>query len=143
MSETTNDVNIRNVCRYIFMLNAKIDHLAEFKTELGTLSREQLYIVEMVSEEPGLTQKTIIGRLKKEQTSVSRAVQTLVDQGYIVKRRNENDMRASHLEMTDAGNEALAELEPSICELSEHVVEALDDEEKRILMDTLRKIQVQ
>ncbi|MHC0552942.1 hypothetical protein [Salinicoccus sp. CNSTN-B1] len=52
-------------------------------------------------------------------------------------------MRASYLEMTDAGNEALAELEPSICELSEHVVEALDDEEKRILMDTLRKIQVQ
>ncbi|GAA3729232.1 hypothetical protein GCM10022378_17320 [Salinicoccus jeotgali] len=143
MSETTNDVNIRNVCRYIFMLNAKIDHLAEFKTELGTLSREQLYIVEMISEEPGLTQKTIIGRLNKEQTSVSRAVQTLVDQGYIAKRRNENDMRASHLEMTDAGSEALAELEPSICELSENVVEELNDEEKRTLMDTLRKIQVQ
>lgn len=143
MSETTNDVNIRNVCRYIFMLNAKIDHLAEFETELGTLSREQLYIVEMVAEEPGLTQKTIIGRLKKEQTSVSRAVQTLVDQGYIAKRRNENDMRASHLEMTDVGREALTGLEPSICELSEQVVEELDEKEKSILMETLRKIQVQ
>ncbi|CAM2891282.1 MarR family winged helix-turn-helix transcriptional regulator [Salinicoccus roseus] len=133
-------LNTRNVCRYIYLLNAKIDHLAEFRTKYGTLSREQLYIIEMVAEEPGITQKTLIGRLKREQTSISRAVQKLVDQNYLIKRQHHDDMRASYLEVTEQSRETLDELEEKICEVTDDVLEKLDRDEKKALTDILEKI---
>ncbi|MFC3420088.1 MarR family winged helix-turn-helix transcriptional regulator [Salinicoccus hispanicus] len=133
-------LNTRNLCRYIYLLNAKIDHMAEFRTENGTLSREQLYIIEMVAEEPGLTQKVLINRLKREQTSISRAVQKLVDQNYLIKRQNRDDMRASYLEITQQGRDALEELEEEICEMTDDVLEKLDYDEKKALTDILQKI---
>ncbi|MCG1009987.1 MarR family transcriptional regulator [Salinicoccus sp. ID82-1] len=133
-------LNTRNVCRYIYLLNAKVDHLAEFKTSKGVLNREQLYIIEMVAEEPGLTQKVLINRLKREQTSISRAVQKLVDQNYLIKRQNRDDMRASYLEVTKQGRDALDELEDSICEMTDDVLEDLNRDEKKALTDILEKI---
>ena len=135
-------LNTRNVCRYIYLLNAKIDHLAEFRTKNGFLSREQLYIIEMVSEEPGITQKTLISRLRKEQTSVSRAVQKLVDQNYLIKRQQQDDMRASYLEVTEQAVDALNELEENICGVTDDILESLDHEDKQTLVDILQKIHI-
>ncbi|GAB3063458.1 MarR family winged helix-turn-helix transcriptional regulator [Salinicoccus sesuvii] len=133
-------LNTRNLCRYVYLLNAKVDHLAEFNTSQGVLTREQLYIIEMVAEEPGLTQKVLINRLKREQTSMSRAVQKLVDQNYLIKRQNRDDLRASYLEVTELGMEALNELEEPICEMTDGLLEDLDYEEKKSLTDILKKI---
>ncbi|WP_031547889.1 MarR family winged helix-turn-helix transcriptional regulator [Salinicoccus luteus] len=135
-------LNTRNVCRYIYLLNAKIDHLAEFRTKNGLLSREQLYIIEMVAEEPGITQKTLIGRLRREQTSISRAVQKLVDQNYLIKRQHQDDMRASYLQVTEQAVDALDELEEKICSVTDDILESLDHEDKRRLTDILQKIHI-
>lgn len=133
-------LNTRNLCRYVYLLNAKVDHLAEFSTSRGLLTREQMYIIEMVAEEPGLTQKVLINRLKREQTSISRAVQKLVDQNYLIKRQNRDDLRASYLEVTQQGMETLDELEETICEMTDDVLEELNYEEKKTLNDILKKI---
>ena len=60
-------VNTRHVCRHIYLVNAKIDHLTSFKTDEGRISREQVYILEIIAEEPNITQKELISKMKKEQ----------------------------------------------------------------------------
>lgn len=132
--------NMRNVCRYIYLLNAKIDHLAEFETEKGNLTRDQLYIIEMISEEPGITQKLLVERFKKKQTSVSRSITRLVERGFILKDPDPRDQRATHLTLTNLGDRTLNDLEDSICSLSDQVVEQLDEEEKEVLVKALKKI---
>lgn len=132
--------NTRNVCRYIYLLNAKIDHLAEFETEKGNLTRDQLYIIEMISEEPGITQKLLVERFKKKQTSVSRSITRLVERGFILKDPDPRDQRATHLTLTNLGDRTLDNLEDSICSLSDQVVEQLDEEEKEVLVKALKKI---
>lgn len=132
--------NTRNVCRYIYLLNAKIDHLAEFETEKDNLTRDQLYIIEMISEEPGITQKLLVERFKKKQTSVSRSITRLVERGFILKDPDPRDQRATHLTLTNLGDRTLNDLEDSICSLSDQVVEQLDEEEKEVLVKALKKI---
>lgn len=132
--------NTRNVCRYIYLLNAKIDHLAEFETEKGNLTRDQLYIIEMISEETGITQKLLVERFKKKQTSVSRSITRLVERGFILKDPDPRDQRATHLTLTNLGDRTLNDLEDSICSLSDQVVEQLDEEEKEVLVKALKKI---
>ncbi|WP_411843684.1 MarR family winged helix-turn-helix transcriptional regulator [Salinicoccus sp. HZC-1] len=133
-------ISTRNICRYIYLLNAKIEHLAEFEAEQGNLTRDELYIIEMIDEDPGITQKTLVERFKKKQTSISRAITKLVDRGFIQKNPNATDMRASHLTLTDQGKETLEQLEAPICSLSDHIVEELDEKEKEHLMKALEKI---
>lgn len=132
--------NTRNVCRYIYLLNAKIDHLAEFETEEGTLTRDQLYIIEMIAEEPGITQKALVERFKKKQTSVSRAITRLIERGFLLKEQDPSDMRAAHLNLTKLAARSLDELEDSICSLSDQIVEQLDDKEKAVFIKALEKI---
>lgn len=134
------NTNMRNLCRYIYLLNAKIDHLAEFETEKGTLTRDQLYIIEMIAEEPGITQKLLVERFKKKQTSVSRAITRLIERGFITKEPDPGDKRAAHLNTTKLGADTLENLEDSICSLSDQIVEKLDEEEKAVFIKALEKI---
>ncbi|KKK33992.1 hypothetical protein WN59_10360 [Salinicoccus sediminis] len=136
----TAKTNTRNVCRYIYLLNAKIDHLAEFETEKGNLTRDQLYIIEMIAEEPGITQKLLVERFKKKQTSVSRAITRLDERGFIQKEPDPADKRATHLDLTDLGERTLVNLEDAICELSDQIVSELDEEEKEVFIKALEKI---
>lgn len=130
----------RNVGRYIYLLNARIEHLSELKTDAGKVDREQLYIIEMVSETPEVTQKELVGRLKKKQTSVSRSVQRLVDLGYLTKNQNSSDMRAANLEVTDKAEKLLESVEDSICNLTDDVLRDLNEEEQKSFASILQKI---
>ncbi|WP_020007721.1 MarR family winged helix-turn-helix transcriptional regulator [Salinicoccus albus] len=130
----------RNVCRHVYLLNEKINHLSEFKTSEGKLNREQLYIMEMVSETPGLTQKELVDRLKKKQTSVSRTIQRMTDRGYLIKNQNHADMRASALEVTDKGEALLESFEAPITQLTALILKDLSPEEQKSFTSILQKI---
>lgn|SRR5690625_166652 len=135
-------IDTRNLCRYIYLLNAKIDHLAEFETDNGNISRDQLYIIEMIAEEPGITQKLLVECFKKKQTSVSRAITRLTDRGFIEKESDPQDKRATHLNLTALGKGTLENLEGEICKLSDRIVEDLDEEEKAAFIKALKKIHI-
>src|SRR5699024_10201721 len=109
-------VNTRHVCRHIYQLNAKIDHMTSFKTDEGRISREQVYILEIIAEKPDITQKELISKMKKEQTAVSRAVQKMVDYGYVEKSQSTEDLRATYLKISDRGLDLIDTLDAEICD---------------------------
>src|SRR5699024_4332089 len=133
-------IDTRNLCRYIYLLNEKIDHLAEFETARGDISRDLLDIIEMIAEEPGITQKLLVERFKKKQTSVSRAITRLTERGFVEKDPDPQDKRATHLNLTGLGERTPENLEGAICKLSDDIVADLDEAEKAALIKALEKI---
>src|SRR5699024_6890871 len=115
------------------------DHLTSFNTDEGRVSREQVYILEIIAEEPNITQKELISKMKKEQTAVSRAVQKMVDYGYIHKSQSKEDLRATYLQISDRGLELIDALYDEICRLTDDVLRDLSKEAVKSLTQILNK----
>ena len=78
--------------------------------------------------------------MKKEQTAVSRAVQKMVDYGYIHKSQSKEDLRATYLQISDRGLELIDTLDVEICELTDDLLKDLSKEEVKNLTEILEKI---
>lgn len=134
------DVNTRHVCRHIYLLNAKVDHMTSFETEAGRISREQLYMLEIIAEEPNITQKQLISRMKKEQTAISRAIQRMAEEKLITKSQSREDLRASYLKISKKGLSLIDELDDEICEITDELLQDLSKEDVKHLTEILEKI---
>lgn len=134
------DVNTRHVCRHIYLLNAKVDHMTTFQTEAGRISREQLYMLEIIAEEPNITQKQLISRMKKEQTAISRAIQRMADGQLITKTQSREDLRASYLKISQKGLDLIDALDDEICEVTDELLKDLSKEEVKHLSEILEKL---
>ncbi|MCD2138733.1 MarR family winged helix-turn-helix transcriptional regulator [Salinicoccus halitifaciens] len=134
------DVNTRHVCRHIYLLNAKIDHLTSFETSEGRMSREQVYMLETIAEEPNITQKQLIARMKKEQTAISRAIQRMADSNLISKTQSREDLRAFYLKISEKGLRLIDELHDEICEITDELLKDLSMDEVKHLTHILEKL---
>ncbi|CAM4240858.1 MarR family winged helix-turn-helix transcriptional regulator [Lacicoccus alkaliphilus] len=134
------DVNTRHVCRHIYLLNAKVDHMTTFQTEAGRISREQLYMLEIIAEEPNITQKQLISRMKKEQTAISRSIQRMADGQLITKTQSREDLRASYLKISQKGLDLIDALDDEICEVTDELLKDLSKEEVKHLSEILEKL---
>ena len=134
------DVNTRHVCRHIYLLNAKVDHMTTFQTEAGRISREQLYMLEIIAEEPNITQKQLISKMKKEQTAISRAIQRMAEEKLITKSQSREDLRASYLKISEKGLSLIDELDDEICEITDELLQDLSKEDVKHLSEILEKI---
>ncbi len=132
--------NTRHVCRHIFLLNAKVDHLTAFQTEDGRISREQVYMMEVIAEEPNITQKELISKMKKEQTAISRAIQKMLESGYIYKSQSREDLRASCLTISEKGRRLIDSLHDQICDITDDLLADLSKDEVASLTEILEKV---
>jgi DNA-binding MarR family transcriptional regulator len=122
------------------LLNAKVDHMTTFQTEAGRISREQLYMLEIIAEEPNITQKQLISRMKKEQTAISRAIQRMADGQLITKTQSREDLRASYLKISQKGLDLIDALDDEICEVTDELLKDLSKEEVKHLSEILEKL---
>lgn len=67
------------------------------------LGRAHHRVVYFVGRYPGMTVTSLLGTLKITKQSLSRVLGQLVDDGYIVQRRGQQDRRQKLLELTDKG----------------------------------------
>lgn len=134
------DVNTRHVCRHIYLLNSKVDHMTSFETEEGRISREQVYMLEIIAEEPNITQKQLITRMKKEQTAISRAIQRMADNDLISKTQSREDLRAFYLKISDKGLRLIDDLHDEICDITDDLLKDLSMDEVKNLTHILEKL---
>jgi DNA-binding MarR family transcriptional regulator len=60
-------------------------------------------------------------------SAASRIVNTLIDQGWILRRRGGADRREAHIELTDAGRRAVARIDRAWLKLALRLTRDLDD----------------
>jgi MarR family transcriptional regulator, lower aerobic nicotinate degradation pathway regulator len=73
------------------------------------ISGAQLFVLQALKEEPGISLKALAERTLTDQSSVSVVASRLVEQGMIKRRIAAEDARRSRLELTARGRELLRE----------------------------------
>lgn len=124
----------------IYIMNSKIDDFTSTELSDVNLTREQLYMMEIIAVEDNMTQKKLIYRLNKEQTAVSRAIKKLVDNGYVYKEQSIYDLRSTVLKVTGPGKEVLEKAEDIKAKVVHNFMKELSNDEAQELMILLEKI---
>ncbi len=103
------------------------------------LSRERLLVV-MAETPEGIRQKDLIEKLHIGQSSTSELINKLEDDGYIERKVDESDKRATLLFLTEKGQARASEVADERAAMFEDVFSKLTDEEKQTLSDLFDKL---
>lgn len=124
----------------IYFMDSKIDELASAELTDVSLTREQLYMLELIVSEDNMTQKKLIYKLNKEQTAVSRTIKKLVDNGFVKKEQSIYDLRSTVLIATEQGEKALERAEDVKAKVVRSFMRELNSAESEELIQLLEKI---
>lgn len=103
------------------------------------LSREHLLVI--IGENPeGIRQKAIMEKAGIGQSSVSELINKLEDDGYIERKVDPSDKRATLLFLTEKGQARALEVEDENKEFFADVFAKLNDDEKKALSDIMDKL---
>lgn len=103
---------------------------------------EQWTVLNVLYAEPGLIQSEIAIRTYKDKTNVTRILDVLSKNGYIVREPHENDRRSLCIYLTDKGIKMFDHLIPCINQINEQFKKGISDEELRIFENVLEKIYI-
>ncbi|MCE4955693.1 MarR family winged helix-turn-helix transcriptional regulator [Macrococcoides caseolyticum] len=135
-----NQKRIKRFGQLIYFLDSKIDELVSAELADVTLTREHIYMLEIISTEENMTQKKLIYKLNKEQTAVSRAIKKLVDYEYIEKEQSKFDLRSTVLIPTAKGKKVLKYAEEIKTKVVGNFMRELDVKEREELIKLLEKM---
>jgi len=79
----------------------------------------------------------ITGRPKN---TISRAVSTLLDKGYLERKTDHDDKRAKSLELTESGLQIISEVLPHIVHRQDLMREVLTEDEQKTFDELLSRI---
>jgi DNA-binding MarR family transcriptional regulator len=96
---------IRNLDSYILrevgMLARSIQSTSDVKFKEINLQRGQFVFLTRICEHPGINQIDLSSLVKVDKTTTTKAIQKLIDEGYVAKERDEKDGRMWRLYATD------------------------------------------
>lgn len=124
----------------IYFLDSKIDEIAAAELSDYSLTRDQLYMLELIMNDEQMTQKKLIYKLNREQTSISRAIKKLFESGLVKKEQSKFDMRSSVLKPTDKGLEIIKRSQEIKMKVVRNFMKELSTEESEQLIMLLEKI---
>ena len=103
------------------------------------LSRERLLV--MIGSDPeGVRQKTLAENAGIGQSSVSELISKLESDGYVIRKVDPEDKRATRLFLTELGEARAAEVEDERKAMFEGIFAPLTEEEKAVLSGILDKL---
>ena len=110
-----------------------------YTSEFGvTLSEWR--ILALLGQQTTMISTDISLRTKMDKAKVSRAVQKLDSQGYLIRQRDEHDHRVSHLRLTETGTALYNAIIPKAQEWEGGLVDTLTSEEVQQLHSLLDKL---
>lgn len=101
---------------------------------------EQWTILNVLYVEPGLIQSEIAIKTYKDKTNVTRILDVLSKNGYIVREKHENDRRSSCIYLTDVGRNMFNDLIPSVKLMNKQFIKDISQAELDVFTNVLEKI---
>lgn len=89
------------------VFNAVKTHFQQLERQTG-VGGAQLWALSVVAAEPGIVVGDLAQRMDIHQSTTSNLVRTLVSRGLMLSRRDEQDRRVVHLEISESGRTLLA-----------------------------------
>ncbi len=87
----------------------------------------------------GMTQEELSESLMMDKTTTARAIKKLVDEGYVIRKRDENDRRYYHLYLTEKAKRLAPRIWEARARWAEVLSKGFSEEEKDMIYDYLSK----
>lgn len=113
--------------------------LSNEMADLG-LTTPQMRSLAVLSVIDGILIRELAVYAVVQQSTLSRALDTLDQNGMIRRQTDEDDSRATRVFLTDAGREAYIRLWPHMSEASDAMFKGISDDESRAFVGTLQTI---
>ncbi len=104
------------------------------------LSAGQFFVLMVLSDEQGIKQDTLAGRLLIDKGNIARAVNVLEDKSLVKRITDENNRRAVRLHLTETGQQLIPEVIRIYREWEEAAFSGLTEDEKSQIKLLLLKI---
>lgn len=101
---------------------------------------EQWTVLNVLYVEPGLIQSEIAEKTYKDKTNVTRILDVLSKNGYVVRENHGSDRRSSCVYLTDIGRKMFDDLIPYIESINEQFRKGISDVELEMLTSILERI---
>lgn len=101
---------------------------------------EQWTVLNVLYAEPGLIQSEIAQRTYKDKTNVTRILDVLSKDGYIIRKNSKIDRRISCIYLTDAAQKMFEDLIPYIEEVNEQLRKGISDDELNLFYSVLERL---
>ncbi|TDM03823.1 MarR family winged helix-turn-helix transcriptional regulator [Macrococcus carouselicus] len=134
------DQRLKRFGQLIYFVNAKIDEITAIELADYSISREQIYMLELIRNEENMTQKKLIFKMSKEQTAISRSIKKLTEHGFITKEQSMYDLRSTVLKVTDKGEGIVKMADDIKAKVVRSFLKELNAEEAEALIGILEKI---
>ena len=110
------------------------------------LLQQRLYagqdqIMLSLNEEDGQTPGKLANKLGVRPPTITKTINRLQAQGFLVRRSSETDSRQAHIFLTDAGRETIRSIEKSIRRTEKQAMKGLDKKDQKALGKFLNRIE--
>lgn len=112
---------------------------AEVEAAGSDLTPVQYAALNEIAANPGTDQATLAGAIAFDRATITGVIDRLQQKGYVTRRVSGRDRRARLLEITEAGRELLARIEPAVTEAQRIMLSGLEPAEAVEFMRLLRK----
>lgn len=100
----------------------------------------QYSVLYLIGINPGISVKDLASAIGVDQSTLVPTLNVCEGHGWLRRERSPADRRLAVLQLTDAGQDALAELQAMLAAHERSVTDGLSDQERGQLLDLLRRV---
>lgn len=140
MRETDEYKKINNVLVHLFNEILELEEKAIITEEFKDISNNDMHIIEAVGLGEQNTMSAIAKKLNITAGSLTTSMNSLVNKKYVTRERSEEDRRVVYIRLLDKGLRAYNHHKEYHKQMTEAVVNGLEEDEMNVLVKTLDRL---
>ena len=133
-------ITINNVLVNLINEIWELEEKAIITEEFGDLTNNDMHVIEAVGTGDGKNMSSIARKLNITVGSLTTAMNSLVNKKYVERHRSEEDRRVVFVKLTPKGVRAYRHHEDYHRQMTQAVVDKLDEKEMPVLLKTLDEL---
>lgn len=105
------------------------------------LTPGQWNALNQLEEHGAMTQKALAERLQKEQATIARSIERLVQRDLVKRTPSPQDRRANIIEVTPKASQLLSEIEPVVTHRHEQIAQNISEQDLDVFFSVLDQIE--
>ena len=136
--ERLNDIIFYNMDKAI--RSYRIYALKRLKAFGYKITIDQWLVIKAITENPGIMQQELAEKVFKDNASVTRIIELLVQSNYLRRTINQNDRRKTNLEVTPEGQLIIEQVQDLVMENRKVALSGINPEDLEIMNRVFNKI---
>lgn len=133
---------INDILVHLFHEIWESEEKAIITEEFRDISNNDMHIIEAIGLGEDSTMSAVAKKLGITAGSLTTSMNSLVNKRYVVRRRSEQDRRVVYISLTEKGRKAYRHHEEFHRQMTNAVIESLEEEEIPVLLKTLDSLAV-